>query len=156
MPSASSKLALPSPLIVPIAALNMALPPAPPRSPSPFVVPPAVLTMAASSLHQQVFTAGVHSAASSLHDRMLSMAAPVGASDKTPAAPPQQVFTAGGSAAASAPAGTAPGAEEAAGSARGGGRRERGAEMEVVLAENEALKQAIRRFEEEVLSHDDL
>jgi hypothetical protein len=107
--------------------------------------------MAASSLHQQVFTAGVHSAASSL-----SAAAPVGASDKTPAAPPQQVFTAGGSAAASAPAGTAPGAEEAAGSARGGGRRERGAEMEVVLAENEALKQAIRRFEEEVLSHDDL
>ena len=111
--------------------------------------------MAASSLHQQVFTAGVHSAASSLHP-VLSAAAPVGASDKTPAAPPQQVFTASGSAASSAPAGTAPGAEEAAVSARGGGRRERGAEMEVVLAENEALKQAIRRFEEEVLSHDDL
>jgi hypothetical protein len=58
--------------------------------------------------------------------------------------------------AASAPAGTASGAEEAAVSARGGGRRERGAELEMVLAENEALKQAIRRFEEEVLSHDDL
>ena len=102
---------------------------------------------------------------------MHSVAAPVGASAAAPAAPSQQVFTAGASAAAHAAppvaalGGGSPatsqqvftaGVEEAAVSARGGGRRERGAEMEVVLAENEALKQAIRHFEEEVLSHDDL